>query len=254
MLAARWSHRKSTDIDVFLPGGSGITTLDTRWNPRFTNRMSALGASRIEVQDRSIKFSFSAGRIEITQLDPVPNIAPETAIVEDREVAVYNNSQILTGKLYGRGRRLPERDIFDIAVARHEDPGALRAAVNFLDEYLHTEIIHLLRMEADAYAEEAPETIIEPAPRWIHLLRQGPEKAIEAIELSAYRTIDIRYSGNGISVELAAGNDWKEKTTFESGRELAGGLTRLGLDRLMLREHRSIDDFIRDADAKMTDA
>ena len=254
MLAARWSHRKSTDIDVFLPGGSGITTLDPRWNPRFTNRMSALGASRIEVQDRSIKFSFPAGRIEITQIDPVPNIAPETAIVEDREVAVYNNSQILTGKLYGRGRRLPERDIFDIVVARHEDPGALRAAVNFLDEYLHTEIIHLLRMEADAYAEEAPETIIEPAPRWIHLLRQGPEKAIEAIELSAYRTIDIRYSGNGISVELAAGNGWKEKTTFESGRELAGGLTRLGLDRLMLREHRSVGDFIRDADAKMTDA
>ena len=78
MLTVRWSHRKSTDIDVFLPGGSGITALDPWWNPRFTNRMSALGASRIEVQDRSIKFSFPAGRIEITQLDlfrtqpPVP--------------------------------------------------------------------------------------------------------------------------------------------------------------------------------------
>ena len=122
-----------------------------RWNPRFTNGMSALGASRIEVQDRSLKFSFPMGRIEITQLDPTPNLPPELAVVEGREIAAYSNGQILTGKLYGRGKRLPPRDLFDIAGARHEDPSALRTAVNFLDANLYTEIIHSIRMDAETY-------------------------------------------------------------------------------------------------------
>ena len=113
--------------------------------------MSALGASRIEVQDRSLKFSFPMGRIEITQLDPTPNLPPELAVVEGREIAAYSNGQILTGKLYGRGKRLPPRDLFDIAGARHEDPSALRTAVNFLDANLYAEIIHSIRMDAETY-------------------------------------------------------------------------------------------------------
>ena len=50
VLAARWAHRKSTDVDIFLPANSGIAALDPRWNPQFTNAMNALGASRVERQ------------------------------------------------------------------------------------------------------------------------------------------------------------------------------------------------------------
>ena len=74
VLAARWMHRKSTDVDIYLPANSGIAALDPRWNPRFTNAMNALDASRVEVQDRSLKFSFPEGRIEVTHLDPTPNM------------------------------------------------------------------------------------------------------------------------------------------------------------------------------------
>ena len=104
VLAARWAHRKSTDVDIFLPANSGIAALDPRWNPRFTNAMNALGASRVEVQDRSLKFSFATGRIEITQLDPTPDMPLEPVVVDDRDMTVYSNSQILTGKLHGRGK------------------------------------------------------------------------------------------------------------------------------------------------------
>ena len=251
LLAARWAHRKSTDVDIFLPENSGIAALDPRWNPRFTNEMSALGASRIEVQDRSLKFSFPMGRIEIMQLDPTPSLPPELAVVEGREIAVYSNGQILTGKLYGRGKRLPPRDIFDIAVARHEDPSALRTAVNFLDANLYAEIIHSIRIDAETYADEASHAIIEPAPGWAHLIHGGPDMAIEAIELATYRGVDIRYTGNKASVDLTTGDGWEAGETFASGRELAAGLTRLGLERIMLREHRSVEDFIYAADAKL---
>ena len=40
--------------------------------------MNALGASRVEVQDRSLKFSFTEGRIEVTQPDPTPNMPLES--------------------------------------------------------------------------------------------------------------------------------------------------------------------------------
>ena len=96
VLAARWMHRKSTDVDIFLPANSRITALDPRWNPRFTNAMNALGASRVEVQDRSLKFSFPEGRIEVTQLDPAPNMPLEPAVVDGRNMTVYGNRQILS--------------------------------------------------------------------------------------------------------------------------------------------------------------
>ncbi len=203
VLAARWTHRKSTDVDIFLPANSRIAALDPRWNPRFTNAMNALGASRGEVQDRSLKFSFPEGRIEITQLDPIPNMPLEPAVVDGQDMTVYGSNQILTGKLYGRGKRLPPRDIFDIAVARHEDPSALRAAVNYLDSNLHAEILHTIRMDAKVYAEDAAEAIIEPAERWTHLLHEGADRAMEALELARYRRIDIRYAANRASVGLA---------------------------------------------------
>ena len=98
---------------------------------------------------------------------------------------------------------------------------------------------------------DAAEAIIEPAERWIHLLYEGADRAMEALELARYRRVDIRYAANRASVGLAAGDGWEAEETFASGRELALGLTRLGLERLMLRSHRSEEAFIDAADAKM---
>ncbi len=182
LLAARWGHRRSTDIDIFLPEDSGIAALDPRSDPGFAQRMQALGATRVEAQGQSLKFAFPAGRIEITQLDQKPSIAPARAMVDGREMAVYGNATILTGKLFGRGRRLPVRDVFDIAVGWEEDPDALRTAVNYLDESLRSEILHSLRMEADTYVEEAKSEVIDPAPKWSQLVEGAPAAAVEAME------------------------------------------------------------------------
>ena len=253
VLAARWGHRNSTDIDIFLPEDSGIVALDPRWNREFTDQMSALGATRAEVQTGSLKFSFPTGRVEITQLDPTPNVPPERGLVDGREIAVYGTAQILTGKLHGRGMRLPVRDIFDIAVARHEDPDALRTAVNFLDRNLSAEVIHTIRLEAQTYPERVAEAIIDPAPPWMHLLGQGPGEAVAAIEGSIYRSIEIHYGKSAASVSMEAADGWIGMESFASGNELAAGLTRLGLERLMFRDHRSVGDFIAAADAKLSD-
>ena len=49
LLAARWRHRRSTDVDIFLPESSGIAALDPRSNPKFAEAMSAVGATKVEV-------------------------------------------------------------------------------------------------------------------------------------------------------------------------------------------------------------
>ena len=148
LLAARWRHRRSTDLDIFVPSDSGIATLDPRWNPDFINAMRRIGATAVDVVTNSLKFSFPSGRVEITQLDPVPDLPVLPAVADGRELAVYDNACVLTGKLHGRGARLPARDVFDVAVARHEDPDALRTAVNYIDPNLRTEIVHMLRADA----------------------------------------------------------------------------------------------------------
>ena len=114
---------------------------------------------------------------------------------------------------------------------------------------MHAEILHTIRDAMDV--EDAANAIIEPAERWTHLLREGVDRAMEALELARYRRVDIRYAANRASVALATEDGWETEEIFVSGRELALGLTRLGLERLMFRSHRSEEAFIDAADARM---
>lgn len=248
LLAARWRHRLSTDLDIFLPSDSGIATFDPRWNPDFTNAMRRIGATAVDVVTNSLKFSFPSGRVEITQLDPVPDLPVLPAVADGRELAVYDNACVLTGKLHGRGARLPARDVFDVAVARDEDPDALRTAVNYIDPNLRTEIVHMLRADAAGYMEAAPEAIIEPAPQWEHLVIDGLSVAVAAIEQSTYEHVGISYAAGKVQLDLTARDGWRRAERFASGQALAAALDRLGLGAIILREHRTVADFIRSTD------
>ena len=132
LLAARWGHRLSTDIDIFLDERSGLGALNPRRDMGFTKAMEDAGAEKLSVEDRSLKYQFRTGRVEIAQLDPRPKVGHEIALVEGWRIPALGNTQILAGKLGGRGLRSPARDIFDIAVAGLKDPDALEEAVNLL--------------------------------------------------------------------------------------------------------------------------
>ena len=249
LLSARWQHRRSTDLDIFLPGDSGIAILDPRWNPDFANAMRRIGATSVDVLTNSLKFSFPSGRIEITQLDPIPDLPVIQAVVDGRDLAIYHNACVLTGKLHGRGARLPARDVFDIGVARDEDPDALRTAVNYIDSNLRAEILHLLRVDAAGYAEGAAEAIIDPAPQWEHLVVDGLSVAEAAIEQSTFDRVDIGCAAGEVQLDVHARDGWRRTERFASGQALATAMRRLGLDSIMRREHRTVADFVRSTDA-----
>ena len=100
-----------------------------------------------------------------------------------------------------------------------------RSAVNYLDSNLHAEILHTIRTDAEVYAEDAADAIIEPAERWTHLLYEGADRAMEALELARHRQVDIRYAANRASVGLAAGDGW-EAARRGSGRRRRGSPRR----------------------------
>ena len=252
VLAAQWQHRLSTDLDIFLPAGASLTPFDPRWAPDFRDAMLRLGATRMEVQQGSIRTWFPQGRLEITALDPVPALPARKVNIDGHEAHVLDNASIMCGKLFGRGRRLPERDIFDICVAAQEDVEALRCAVNHLGPDARREIVHLLEIGADGFRASAPAVVLEPAARYARLLQEAPEYAATIIRDETYETMHIEYTSTRIvTVKARTVGGQMVSRRYRSGEALAQGMLRMGLEEAMLARHGTRRAFVEHANARL---
>ena len=122
VLASAWRHRRSEDLDIFVPEENSIETLRERVNPKFHQAMKSCGSQDFFEGEKSIKVVMPEGRIEISRLDVKPPGEAERAMVEGFEMCVLSPAQILTGKIRGRSDKSPDRDIFDIAIASELEP------------------------------------------------------------------------------------------------------------------------------------
>ena len=234
-LAARWRHRRSTDVDVAVPVGTGLGRYDPSRDPRLVERMAGLGATHVDVRFRQFTFTFPNGKLDLVEMDPQIRLGHLSAEVDGVPMEVYANAQILCGKLAGRGNVLPKRDIFDFAVAAQLDEDALSAAVNHLDANYRREIVHRIRTQADQYRRNA-QTVIDPMhSRWRSLFTEAPAQAAAAIEAVAFETVAVAYGGDGITLRLARANDEAAKTLlFQTADALTSALPELGLEPCFL--------------------
>ena len=131
ILAARWHHRASTDVDVIFPRRGSLTDLLQDDAKNIVDRLG--GKPRKLMGQRHVTVIFPAGSIDITAIDPRPDIGHKETLVDGRAELVLNNTQILRGKLE-RTQEMMARDLFDIATAAREDPAALASALNMLPE------------------------------------------------------------------------------------------------------------------------
>lgn len=205
VLAARWSHRISTDIDIFLDERSGLGALNPGRDMGFTMAMEDAGAEKLSVEDRSLKYQFTSGRVEITQLDPRPKVGHEIALVEEWRIPVLSNTQILAGKLGGRGLRSPARDIFDIAVAGLKDLDALEEAVNLLGRDSIREIITKWEAGTANYRKDATENLEVTDRSLTYLFDSGPAMAVAAVNAAVYQGVRITVGGAKPRLELKSG-------------------------------------------------
>lgn len=130
ILAARWQHRLSTDIDVLLPGRNSLIDV-LQDNDR--NIVKQLGGTPEAVAGARVKVAFEHGSIDLSTFRPDPPYGQREAAVDHHLEQVLSNTQILHGKLQ-RVDQMLVRDVFDILTAADEDPAALATAASMVSK------------------------------------------------------------------------------------------------------------------------
>ena len=162
VLAARWQHRTSFDIDLTLSREAKTTRLTAENNPALDAALRALGGTP-EHEPPNYRVKFETGWIDIATLEPRPAKGATATTVHGKTVQVLSTTQILRGKLE-RGTRSPVRDVFDFITAGIVDRAGLAAAVNCLAApkiheiaFWWDEANEKLRTEARAQLSHVPE-------------------------------------------------------------------------------------------------
>ena len=150
VLAARWQHRHSTDVDLFVDSDAYH---DFRWDTgrRFTLALTAAApVDRLVVGDDGTFISFHGlpGHVTIHVARGLPFDPRSSDTAHGTEIPLETNAEILAKKFLLRmaiGRQLPARDLYDIAVARERDLVALRTALDALRTEQLAEILKLFK-------------------------------------------------------------------------------------------------------------
>lgn len=132
VLAARWNHRVSTDIDLFtnLEHYQGRVT-DRRQEVTSTlcRLLSGFGEGAVEVERGWLRVHFREGPAALMTI-PRPTIRdPYTEVAAGTGIRTESTAEILARKLQSRILDLgvlTDRDLYDLLVARKRDPIALR--------------------------------------------------------------------------------------------------------------------------------
>ncbi len=133
LLASRWKHRKSVDIDLSIePTPRRQGRLDRLAIPgsRFHDKMKGLGASDAQALSQGqIVVHFGDSKLDITIVNATPPRGERRATVHGHPTTVLSTTQVLSGKL-ARSNELLPRDAFDITTATHKAPENLAWATN----------------------------------------------------------------------------------------------------------------------------
>ena len=237
-LAAQWHHRRSTDIDITVPQGTGLNRYDPGRDDALIKRMEQLGAVRVSARYRTLIFEFPNGKLDIVEMELPIRKGERSAVVDGKPIAVHSNGQILSGKLVGRGNMNIARDVFDIAVAYRKDPEALQAAINHMEPGYREDVAYRLEASSALYRREAEAGILLVAPEWRPLLLSAPEVAAEAISALQYSSIELDFSGPGLGLRVRSWGDSEETVhRYQSAEALVDALSELGLEPHFLTLH-----------------
>ena len=192
MLAARWHHRSSKDIDVKVNGETGYALVSrAREEPmikaELDRRMTAAGSSGGRwLSPVQLVYTFGAPgdddppRIDLTEFAPKMPMAVIRTTSEGMTFWSSTNEEILAGKWKDRRFYPPVRDVFDFAVAGLEDGPALQGALAMdaraeaLNDMVRRLAKHKIRLQAEAHTsilgvpDDLGEVLKDPA-RWAAL-------------------------------------------------------------------------------------
>ena len=234
ILAARWGHRQSTDLDFKLSNETELHqyTKGTEKSRRLDETMAMGGYRRKRENGSQIVFEHeaSAMRIDLFEQSPVPRTgrtrieAPGWGTME-----ALDNEEILTGKVYGRLHRAPIRDLLDFAVAAREDPRAWELAVNTARAGAANETVKRWSKTRIELREQAEKELIGVAPRYRTLAHECWAHATAAVAQTTWDAVRVRSTSEGAVVEgHKAGKIRQHDEPIRDRRELYKRLLALG--------------------------
>ena len=123
VLAARWKHRESTDIDVLLPGRNNLN--DARENGPL-DLAAATGGKHEESSRDRLKVKLDIGMLDVAAIKPQMPGLEEQLLVEGRNETVLASAQILRGKFYRTDKGITPRRV-RLRRRRRQEPARPRA-------------------------------------------------------------------------------------------------------------------------------
>ena len=233
ILNARWDHRLSRYIDVYVhleTTEDGRTVLD--------RAAAACGGYRIEHRTfRRIEFERNKdNHVDVSFGKPVPAGGEQPAVVDGEPALVLSAAQIMSGKLQGRGMTAPGRDLLDIAACRQADPEALEVAVNGLPDESVQAILKVYQELEAAYAKETAG--LEGVPDALKPVLENPTGyAGNAIQDARYERVEIRTVGGVAEIETAT-REGSRVRAYRSAEQLQAGMERDGINAFLAAQVR----------------
>ena len=233
ILNARWDHRLSRDIDVYVnleTTEDGRTVLD--------RAAAACGGYRIEHGTfRRIEFERDEdNHVDVAFAQPTPAVGERAAVVDGEPALVLSTAQIMSGKLQGRGMTAPGRDLLDIAACSVADPEALEIAVNGLPDGNVRAILKVYQELEAAYSTET--AALEGVPEGLKPIVDNPTAyAGNAIQDARYESFEIRTRAGVAEIETAT-REVARVRTYGSAEELQAGMERDGVNAFLTAQVR----------------
>ena len=230
VLAARWGHRRSDDIDITYDPETETAHVDTTLRPA----LEAAGGRSLGWGEWS-RFEFGANHVDLLKGEPQPAIGQGQAVIDGRPVTVLTTTQIINGKLHNRSLDPPVRDVYDVAVCGIEDRGSLERSVNGV--YAATMDVTVLgwKMHQAEHADRARDELHEVPERLDPVRRDPALYAIRAAEQSLYRRVTVICDRGTVLVRTTSG--WGDReTVYETVEQLNRGFEESGMN-LFLRAH-----------------
>ena len=207
ILAARWEHRESYDIDLAVAEDTPLGKLREEKGDQsgFEAKMRALrGVPEYFPNLKLWRVAFDNGQqgLDLWAHKPLLGAGEEELTIEGRRETVLSTVQILRGKLERADKHLP-RDIFDVIKAGTNDPRALEGTVNAIDEETAERIAMSWYWNGGEIAKEAGEKLLGvPENERIDPRKLGT-LAAHAIKNAVYTHCRIETRDRAIEVRTA---------------------------------------------------
>ena len=227
ILAARWKHRRSNDIDVlFHPD-----TKTSHFEAELGKALQQAGGVPLGWGEWS-RIEFGETHLDLLKGEPTPAIGHKPASIDGSPVTVLTNVQILNGKLRYRALDPPTRDVYDVAVCGIEDPESLEIVLNGVYQSKLDATVLGWKMSEGKHAENAAEQILDTPARLEPVRKNPAQYAIREAENALYSRVVVACERGRAHVRTACAD--KERTrTYAGIGELERGFEITGINHFL---------------------